>query len=74
MVVNFLNINLTIFYLEFLILSNTLSNDHVAIVHAEISKETEQALVDVLGVEVFRLSLGENALVIENISLKIIII
>ena len=40
-----------------------LSNDHVAIVHAEISKETEQALVEVLKVEVFRLSLGENTLV-----------
>lgn len=40
-----------------------LSNDHVAIVHAEISKETEQALMEVLKVEVFRLSLGENTLV-----------
>ena len=40
-----------------------ISNDHVAIVHAEISKETEQALVEVLKVEVFRLSLGENTLV-----------
>ncbi|KAF7638126.1 Eukaryotic translation initiation factor 6 [Meloidogyne graminicola] len=45
-------------------LGNVIScNDHVAIVHAEISKETEQALIDVLNVEVFRLSLGENALV-----------
>uniref|UniRef100_A0A915N5D0 Eukaryotic translation initiation factor 6 n=1 Tax=Meloidogyne javanica TaxID=6303 RepID=A0A915N5D0_MELJA len=35
-------------------LGNVIScNDHVAIVHAEISKETEQALVDVLGVENF---------------------
>lgn len=40
-----------------------LCNDHVAIVHAEISKETEQALVDVLKVEVFRLKLDENSLV-----------
>ncbi|CAI5438177.1 unnamed protein product [Caenorhabditis angaria] len=38
-------------------------NDHVAIVHAEISQETEQALVEVLGVEVFRVSLAQNALV-----------
>lgn len=38
-------------------------NDHVAVVHAEISKETEQALVEVLKVEVYRLSLGENTLV-----------
>jgi len=38
-------------------------NDHVAVVHADISKETESAIVDVLKVEVFRLSLGENELV-----------
>ncbi|VDM79878.1 unnamed protein product, partial [Strongylus vulgaris] len=38
-------------------------NDHVAIVHAEISQETEEALVDALKVEVFRVSLGQNALV-----------
>uniref|UniRef100_F1LAZ0 Eukaryotic translation initiation factor 6 n=1 Tax=Ascaris suum TaxID=6253 RepID=F1LAZ0_ASCSU len=38
-------------------------NDHVAIVHAEISAETEQALVDVLKVEVFRVSLAQHALV-----------
>lgn len=41
-----------------------LCNDHVAIVHADISKETEQALVDVLNVEVFRQNLGEHSLVI----------
>uniref|UniRef100_A0A915EN18 Eukaryotic translation initiation factor 6 n=1 Tax=Ditylenchus dipsaci TaxID=166011 RepID=A0A915EN18_9BILA len=38
-------------------------NDHVAVVHADISKETEAALVEVLKVEVFRLNLGEHALV-----------
>ncbi|CAL2028118.1 CBN-EIF-6 protein [Caenorhabditis brenneri] len=38
-------------------------NDHVAIVHAEISPETEQALVEVLKVEVFRVSLAQNSLV-----------
>lgn len=38
-------------------------NDHVAIVHAEISQETEEALVDTLKTEVFRVSLGNNALV-----------
>jgi translation initiation factor 6 len=48
-------------YLKFLF-----SNDHVAIVHAEISKETEQTLREVLKVEVFRLSLGENSLVCNN--------
>ena len=39
------------------------SNDHIAIVHADISKETEAALTEVLNVEVFRLSLGEHELV-----------
>ncbi|KAI1717804.1 eIF-6 family domain-containing protein [Ditylenchus destructor] len=38
-------------------------NDHVAVVHADISKETEDALVEVLKVEVFRLNLGEHALI-----------
>lgn len=38
-------------------------NDYVALVHADISKETEQALQEVLKVEVFRVSLGEHALV-----------
>ncbi|MFH4982511.1 hypothetical protein AB6A40_009220 [Gnathostoma spinigerum] len=38
-------------------------NDHVAIVHADISAETEKALVEVLNVEVFRMSLAQNALV-----------
>lgn len=38
-------------------------NDHVALAHPEISKETEEALADVLGVEVFRMSLGDHALV-----------
>lgn len=47
-----------------------LCNDHVAIAHADISKETEQALVEVLKVEVFRLNLGEHSLV--KIILKII--
>lgn len=31
--------------------------------HADISKETEQALKEVLKVEVFRVSLGQHALV-----------
>ncbi|CAJ0567321.1 unnamed protein product, partial [Mesorhabditis spiculigera] len=38
-------------------------NDHVAIVHAEISEETEKALHEVLNVEVFRVALGQNSLV-----------
>uniref|UniRef100_A0AC35G767 Eukaryotic translation initiation factor 6 n=1 Tax=Panagrolaimus sp. PS1159 TaxID=55785 RepID=A0AC35G767_9BILA len=39
------------------------ANDYVALVHADISKETEKALQEVLKVEVFRVSLGEHALV-----------
>uniref|UniRef100_A0A914DQT8 Eukaryotic translation initiation factor 6 n=1 Tax=Acrobeloides nanus TaxID=290746 RepID=A0A914DQT8_9BILA len=38
-------------------------NDHIALVHADISKDTEQALVDTLNVEVYRTSLGPHALV-----------
>uniref|UniRef100_A0AC35U8M5 Eukaryotic translation initiation factor 6 n=1 Tax=Rhabditophanes sp. KR3021 TaxID=114890 RepID=A0AC35U8M5_9BILA len=38
-------------------------NDHVALVHADISQETEKALVEVLKVEVFRTNLGEHSLV-----------
>ena len=30
------------------------ANDHVALVHTDIDKETEQIVADVLGVEVFR--------------------
>ncbi|PAV64968.1 hypothetical protein WR25_10276 [Diploscapter pachys] len=38
-------------------------NDHVALVHAEISQETEECISDVLKAEVFRVSLGQNSLV-----------
>ncbi|KAE9550085.1 hypothetical protein FO519_006697 [Halicephalobus sp. NKZ332] len=38
-------------------------NDYVALVHADLSKETEEALKEVLKVEVFRVSLGEHALI-----------
>uniref|UniRef100_A0A7E4UV86 Eukaryotic translation initiation factor 6 n=1 Tax=Panagrellus redivivus TaxID=6233 RepID=A0A7E4UV86_PANRE len=38
-------------------------NDYVALAHADISKETEKALQEVLKVEVFRVSLGQHALV-----------
>lgn len=39
------------------------ANDYVALVHGDISQETEKALVDVLKVEVFRTNLGEHSLV-----------
>jgi len=45
-------------------LGNVVScNDHVAIVHADVSKELETALKEVLKVEVFRISLGNHALI-----------